>query len=236
MSRIELLLWVVLPYAAITVFVAGHIWRYRRDQFTWGTRSTQLLEGRHLRPAILMFHLGLLAVFGGHFVGLLIPKAWTEAAGVSEDMYHLASVGAGAFFGAVTIIGFVWLIARRESSPRVRATTSTVDRMTYVLLLVVMTLGMIATLGPNLIQGGYHYRETVSPWFRGVFMLSPDVNLITSAPLVYQLHAVAAFLLFALWPFSRLVHAWSIPVSYLTRSNILYRSRGMPAPPAHRPR
>lgn len=225
MDRIDVLLWLVLPYTAITVFVAGHIWRYRRDQFTWGTRSTQLLERNQLRPAILLFHLGLLAVLGGHFAGLLIPASVTEALGVSEHMYHVASVTAGTVFGAVTIVGFVWLIVRRESSPRVRATTSRVDRATYLLLLIVMSVGMIATLGPNLIDGGYDYRETVSPWFRGVFMLNPDTELVTSAPIVYRMHAIAAFLLFALWPFSRLVHVWSIPVSYLHRSNILYRSR-----------
>ena len=92
MSRVDLLLWIVLPYVAMAVFVGGHIWRYRRDQFNWGTRSTQLLEGRRLRPAILMFHVGLLAVFGGHFVGLLIPSSLTEALGVSEDLYHAVSV------------------------------------------------------------------------------------------------------------------------------------------------
>lgn len=225
MSRIDLLLWIVLPYASMTVFVAGHIWRYRRDQLTWGTRSTQILERRSLRPAILMFHLGLLAVMGGHFGGLLVPASLTEAVGVSEDQYHMVSVGAGTLFGAITIIGFVWLIARRESSPRVRATTSRVDRATYLPLLVVMSVGMIATLGPNLIDGGYDYRETVSPWFRGLFTLDPDVDLIAGAPVVYRLHAACAFLLFALWPFSRLVHVWSIPVAYLRRSHILYRSR-----------
>lgn len=232
MSRVEFLLWIVLPYAAITVFIGGHIWRYRHDRFTWGTRSTQLLENRQLRPAILLFHLGLLAVFGGHLVGILIPESWTEAVGVTEDIYHVASVAAGATFGAVTIIGFVWLIARREGTPRVRATTTMIDRATYVLLLVVMLLGQFATLGPNLIDGGYNYRESVSPWFRGLFSLNPDVGLITSAPLVYRVHAIAAFLLFALWPFSRLVHVWSIPVAYLTRSHILYRSRAPLAVPA----
>ncbi|HMM48125.1 MAG TPA: respiratory nitrate reductase subunit gamma [Miltoncostaeaceae bacterium] len=236
MSRLDFLLWIVLPYAAITVCIAGHIWRYRHDQFTWGTRSTQLLERHNLRPAILMFHLGLLAVFGGHVVGLLVPSSWTEAVGVSEDMYHAGSVAAGTLFGVITVVGFVWLIARRETTPRVRATTTGIDRLTYLLLLIVMSMGMIATLGPNLIGGGYDYRETVSPWFRGVFTLNPDVGLITSAPAVYQLHAICAFLLFALWPFSRLVHVWSIPVSYVGRSYILYRARTRPAPAVARRR
>ena len=50
-------------------------------------------------------------------------------------------------------------------------------------------------------------------------------TLMSGAPLIYQLHALAAFSLFALWPFSRLVHAWSVPLAYLRRSPILYRRR-----------
>ena len=34
-----------------------------------------------------------------------------------------------------------------------------------------------------------------------------------------------AFALFALWPFTRLVHVFSAPVGYLTRPYIVYRSR-----------
>ncbi len=225
MSRVDLLLWIVLPYVAMAVFVGGHIWRYRRDQFTWGTRSSQLMERRQLRPAILMFHLGLLAVFGGHVLGLLVPESFTTAIGVSEDFYHWLSVAAGVTAGAVTTIGFALLIIRREGIPRVRATTTTVDRITYALLGIVIVIGMIAAVGPNLIDGGYNYRETVSPWFRGLFALNPDVDLIAGAPVPYRIHAAAAWLLFALWPFSRLVHVWSIPIAYLTRSPILYRTR-----------
>ena len=56
-------------------------------------------------------------------------------------------------------------------------------------------------------------------------MLNPQPGLMSGAPLVYQLHSLAALLLFALSPFSRLVHAWSAPLAYLRRSPILYRRR-----------
>ena len=46
-----------------------------------------------------------------------------------------------------------------------------------------------------------------------------------SAPLGFQLHALVAFGLFALWPFTRLVHVFSAPVGYITRPYIVYRSR-----------
>lgn len=236
MSRSDLLLWIVLPYVSMAVFVVGHVWRYRHDQFGWTTRSTQLLESRRLRAGVLLFHLGLLAVLGGHVLGLLVPASLTERVGVSEHLYHVVSVSAGTASGAAMLIGFALLLARRTSDRRVRATTTRVDRLTYLLLGVMIVTGMYATVGENLLGGGYDYRETVAPWFRGLFTLDPDAALMSGAPLVYQLHAVTAWLLYALWPFSRLVHAWSVPVGYLTRSHILYRSRRAPAHGRARPR
>lgn len=225
MKPVDLMLWVALPYASITVFVVGHVWRYQRDQLTWTTRSTQLLERRLLRWGVLLFHLGLLAVLGGHVLGILIPESWTEAAGISENAYHVLSIAAGAGAGAAMLVGLLILVYRRAAVPRIAATTTRVDRLTYLLLLVVVTLGMIETLGWGLIGGGYNYRETIGPWFRGIFVFDPKVAAASSAPLIYQIHAVSAWFLYALWPFSRLVHAWSIPFAYLRRAHILYRSR-----------
>ena len=225
MSRVDLVLWVLLPYVAMTVFVVGHAWRYRHDQFGWTTRSTQLLESRRLRPAILLFHFGLLAVIGGHVMGLLVPASLTEALGLSKDGYHAVSVTAGTLAGLAMLAGFALLLLRRGADPRVRATTTNTDRLTYLLLGVMLVTGMYATVGENLLGGGYDYRATVAPWFRGLFTLDPDTSLISGAPLVYRIHVVAAWLLYAFWPFSRLVHAWSVPLGYLSRSNILYRSR-----------
>ena len=44
MSAGEILLWIILPYAAIATFVVGTWWRYRTDQFGWTSGSTQLLR------------------------------------------------------------------------------------------------------------------------------------------------------------------------------------------------
>lgn len=226
MSAGTLMLWVAVPYACIAIFVVGHVWRVRAGKLTWTTRSTQLLERRLLKIGSPLFHLGLLAVIGGHVLGILVPKAVTDTAGVSEEMYHVVSVGAGTSAGIAMTIGFAILLYRRLRIARVRRTTTTADRATYLLLGLVVATGMWATIGVNLLGGGYDYRETVGPWFRGLFMLNPQPELMSGAPLIYQLHALAAFSLFALWPFSRLVHAWSAPVAYLRRSPILYRTRG----------
>jgi respiratory nitrate reductase gamma subunit len=96
-----------------------------------------------------------------------------------------------------------------------------------VLLAFMVVTGMWNTVVENLINGGYNYRETVSPWFRGLFLLDPNASLMTrgAIPLSYQLHAIGGWLLIMVWPFSRLVHAWSVPVAYLRRKPIVYRSR-----------
>ncbi len=225
MSRLDVLLFLILPYAALTSFVLGHIWRYRRDQFTITSRSTQLLERRWLRPGSLLFHVGMLAVLAGHVGGILVPASLTERLGVSDDLYHQTAGAAGTAAGTAMAVGFVILLVRRMAVPEVRITTTRSDWIVEGLLAVVIALGMWATVAVNLLGAGYDYRATVSPWFRSLFTLDPDTVLIAGAPMVYRLHVIAAWLLLALWPYTRLVHAWSVPVGYLTRSPILYRSR-----------
>ncbi|MFN8108849.1 MAG: respiratory nitrate reductase subunit gamma [Thermoleophilia bacterium] len=225
MSRPDLLLWVALPYVAATVFVVGHIWRYRHDQVGWTARSTQLLERRRLRAAVLLFHVGFLMVLGGHVLGILVPASVTSALGLSEHHYHQVSVTAGTIAGVLMGAGLLLLAVRRGTHAAVRVTTTNVDRLVYLLLALMLITGMVATVGKNLLGGGYDYRATVAPWFRGLLTLHPDTAAISGAPLVYRLHTIVGWLLILLWPFSRLVHAWSVPLSYPVRSAILYRSR-----------
>jgi nitrate reductase gamma subunit len=221
----DILLWVVLPYVALALFVAGHVWRYRFDQFGWTSRSTQLLESRWLAWGSNLFHYGALAAIAGHVLGMIIPNWLTAAVGISEGTYHVVSAVAGSAAGLACVAGFVILAVRRAYFPRVRRTTSPMDVAVYVLLALVIGLGLGETLVVNAFGAGYDYRASVAIWFRGVFVLDPRADLMVSAPLVYQVHAASAWLLYALWPFSRLVHAWSLPVQYLGRPYILYRSR-----------
>lgn len=222
---LDLLLWAVLPYVTITVFAGGLAWRYRHDRFGWTTRSSQLHESRLLRVASPLFHFGLLFVLAGHVGGLLVPASVTRWLGVHDEQYHLVSLVAGGLAGAAAVLGLGALLYRRWRTPAVRAATGRDDRLTYPVLAAVLLLGMAATVITNGMGGGYDYRETVSPWVRGVLLLHPDPGLMHDVPLPYQLHALAAMALFALWPFSRLVHALSVPLQYLVRPYIVYRSR-----------
>ena len=222
--------WIVVPYLAVVLFLGGHIWRWRTDRLGWTTRSSQLLEQRWLRLGSPLFHVGILGVVGGHVLGILVPKRVTDAMGVSEHAYHVLSLAAGGFFGTLALAGLVILTLRRLLVRRVRRAGGANDLAVDLLLLVVVGLGMGETFGWNLGVGAYAYRETVSVWFRQLPTLHPDASLMSGAPWVYQAHVLASLALFALWPFSRLVHVWTAPVQYVVRrAHVLYRSPAEPA-------
>lgn len=226
MTLVHDLLWVIFPYVAAPTFFVGHWWRYRRDQFAWTSRSTQLLDRRILGWASPMFHYGALAAVGGHVLGLCIPPAVTSAIGIDEHAYRWIAGIAGGVAGLVTLVGFLGLIFRRGTSDRVRRTTTNMDLFTYLLLTVLICLGCWMTFSHTLFASHpYNYRPTIGAWWRSLFYLHPDVHAALGAPLVYKLHAIVAWGFWATFPFSRLVHAWSIPLQYLGRPYILYRRR-----------
>ena len=221
---VDTFLWVVFPYICLTVFVVGHFWRYHYDKFGWTTRSSQLYENRLLRLGSPLFHFGILFVFGGHVMGLGIPKPWTEFVGISERVYHFMAVSVGTVAGVCTVVGMAILIYRRRTVGPVFTATTRMDKTMYVFLATVIVLGLANTVLANLL-GNYDYREGVSVWFRGIFRFSLRPDLMAAAPISFKLHALTAFALFALWPFTRLVHVFSAPLGYLTRPYIVYRSR-----------
>ncbi|KQX66357.1 nitrate reductase [Angustibacter sp. Root456] len=223
-STVDTLLWVVFPYVCLAIFVLGHLWRYRYDKFGWTTRSSQLYEKRLLRLGSPLFHFGILFVLGGHVMGLGIPKSWTEAVGISEGLYHFMAVSIGTIAGFCTVVGMAILIYRRRTVGPVFSATTKMDKTMYVFLAAVILLGLANTVVAN-IFGHYDYREGVSIWFRGIFRFSLHPELMTEAPITFQLHGLVAFALFALWPFTRLVHVFSAPLGYFTRPYIVYRSR-----------
>ncbi|MFN0282612.1 MAG: respiratory nitrate reductase subunit gamma [Kineosporiaceae bacterium] len=220
-------LWVIVPYLCLATFVVGHVWRYRYDKFGWTTRSSQLYEDRLLRLGSPLFHFGMLGVVGGHVVGLLVPRSWTETLGIGDHLYHRVAVDGGLLAGLMALLGMIILIYRRRTVGPVFSATTPMDKVMYAFLGAAIALGMWNTVAGSVFSlgGEYNYREGVSVWYRSFLTFRPQPDLMAQAPLGFQLHALVAFSLFALWPFTRLVHVFSAPVGYLTRPYIVYRSR-----------
>ncbi|ARQ05919.1 respiratory nitrate reductase subunit gamma [Macrococcoides caseolyticum] len=217
------LLWVIFPYACIAIFIIGHIFRFKYDQFSWTAKSSEFVEKKSLMWGSILFHLGIIPVILGHVVGLGIPASWLRAIGVSDHLYHIGAVYIGSIFGIVTLIGMLLLTARRVTNENVRKLSSLSDILVNFLLLFIVFIGCYSTIVTNATLPDFDYRNTISEWFRGLLILRPEAGYMEGVPLSFKIHVITGFLITALWPFTRLVHVWSVPVNYVGRSHIIYR-------------
>jgi len=233
----SLLLWTALPYVCFAVLIVGLVWRYRYDKFGWTTRSSQMYESRLMRIASPLFHYGIIAVFFGHLLGLLVPERWTEALGLDEHTYHMLTLPLSLVAGAAALVGFVALVYRRRTSALVFQRTTNNDKAMYLFLGAAIVLGVAASWFASGIFGeGHNYRADVSVWLRSILIFQPQPEYMASAPMIFQIHAIAGFVMFAVWPFTRLVHALSAPLQYIARPYVVYRTRDQHSTGARAPR
>jgi len=222
---LDVILFGGLPYVVMVLLIGVSVMRYRKEPFTFSSLSSQFLESKRLFWGSVPFHLGIITLFFGHLIGFLIPRQvwlWNQ---VPLRLFVLETTAFAA--ALLAIIGLVGLVLRRISSPRLRATTSVGDIVTYVALLCSIITGLWVALG--LRWGSAWYGHTAVPYIRSVFMLQPEIQRVAELPLPARLHILAAWLLFGVFSFTRLVHALVAPVPYLWRPTQLViwnRNRG----------
>ena len=225
MDYLDTLLFGYYPYIAISVFFIGSLARYDRDQYTWRTGSSQFLRAKELRLGSNLFHIGILLLFVGHFVGLLTPPAVYHALGLSTSAKQILAVVAGGIFGSVCLRGIYILIRRRLTDARIRATSSRMDIFILLLIGVQLALGLL-TLPISI----YHYDGAnmllLGEWAqRIVTFRSGAADQLGEIGLIFKLHLFLGQTLFLVFPFSRLVHVWSVPLGYITRPYQIVRRR-----------
>ncbi len=225
MDYLNTLLFGYYPYVAISVFFIGSLARYDRDQYTWRTGSSQFLRAKELRLGSNLFHIGILLLFVGHFVGLLTPPAVYHALGLSTSAKQVLAVVAGGIFGGVCLKGIIILIRRRLTDPRILATSSRMDIFILLLIAVQLALGLL-TLPISL----YHYDGAnmllLAEWAqRIVTFRSGAADQLSEIGFIFKLHLFLGQTLFLVFPFSRLVHVWSVPLGYVTRPYQVVRRR-----------
>lgn len=207
----------IFPYVALAVFFAGSLVRFDREQYSWRSGSSQLLRKRQLVIGSVLFHVGILLLFAGHFIGLLTPHEVYEAFGISVPFKQLLAVTAGGIFGTICFAGLTILLHRRLFDPRIRGTSAPMDIFILCLLWVQLTLGLI-TIPFSLQHMDGAVMLVLSEWAqRIVTFRSGASELVTGVSLSYKAHIVMGLIMFMVFPFSRLVHIWSAPIWYLGR-------------------
>lgn len=214
------------PYIALSVFLVGSLIRFDRDQYTWRSGSSQLLRRKLLFVGSNFFHIGVLFILAGHFVGLLTPHEVYTALGLSVEAKQITAMVSGGAFGVLCFVGLTLLIYRRLSDPRIRATSSAMDIAILLLLYVQLTLGLSTIFvsahhldGSEMLKLA-EWAQRIVTFRGGAAAIIADVNP------VFKLHIVLGMTIFLLFPFSRLVHIWSAPFAYIGRPYQLVRRRG----------
>ena len=226
MSYLDTLLFGVYPYLAGTIFLIGSLIRFDRDQFTWKAHSSQMLSNKNMRLASNLFHVGIILLFFGHFFGMLTPPEILHALGVSAGAKQVLAVVAGSIFGLMCFAGLTMLVKRRLTDPRIRATSSKMDIFILLLLYVQLILGLF-TVPLSLMHLDGHNMLLLMQWARNVVTLDPMEAVAAIGPIgfLFKLHMVLGMTVFLVFPFSRLVHIWSAPVTYPARPYQVVRQR-----------
>jgi nitrate reductase gamma subunit len=225
MSKWNLLAFGVYPYVALAICLLGSWARFDLSQYTWKASSSQMLSSRGMRAASNLFHVGVLFVLAGHFVGLLTPASVYHHVISTENKQLLAMVS-GGFFGLLCLIGLIMLIHRRLTDARVRATSNTSDILILVVLLAQLVLGLLTIVASTGHMDG-SVMVMLAEWAQNTVLLRPVEAAAAIAPvsLVYKLHVFLGLTLFVLFPFTRLVHIVSAPVWYLGRRYQIVRQK-----------
>lgn len=217
----------VYPYLCLATFVLGSWIRFDHEQYTWKSDSSQLLSKSGLRMFSNFFHIGVIAIFFGHFVGLLTPHSVFLALGVSDMAHQGIAILAGGLFGTLALVGGLGLWLRRLFNKRVRAASRWMDINILGWILLTLVMGM-ATL-PFSISHAEHGDATVmlrlADWVQSVVTLQPNPELLRGVDTVYKMHIFLGMSVFLFFPFTRLVHIWSAPVGYLFRAYQIVRSK-----------
>ena len=224
MNYLNTVLFQIYPYLALAAFAIGCWARFDLDPYTWRSGSSQLLSGKWMRLGSNWFHVGVLAILGGHFVGLLTPHAVYEPF-ISASSKQVLAMVVGGFFGVICLIGMTVLLLRRLFNPRIRATGSGRDLLVLALLYAQLCLGLSSIyISAGHLDGGQMIK--LGEWAQHIATFRAGAaDFMLDAHWIFKAHVTLGLTLILIVPFTRLVHVWSIPLAYLRRPFQVVRRR-----------
>lgn len=220
----DFVLFVALPYVAVILAVLGGLHRYFSDRFSYSSFSSQFLENRSLFWGSVPWHYGIVLILSAHLLAALFPNLWALLIGAPVRLYVLEVTGLA--LALMTLLGLALLIGRRLQNARIRAVTSLPDWLLLVLLIGQVGLGFWVALFFR--WGSDWYLHTAVPWLASLIVFNPQIQFVAALPPLVKLHMVGGFLILAVFPFTRLVHVVTFPVTYLWRpfQVVIWNRRG----------
>ncbi|HJV65729.1 MAG TPA: respiratory nitrate reductase subunit gamma [Geomonas sp.] len=218
---IDSFIFTALPYIALALLLFVTPFRYLYHRLNWSAFSTELLERKLLYWGSNPWHYGIIPILLAHLVCFLFPGWMQRFLGNQETLLILESVGLG--LGLLALLGIFLLLLRRVNTPKLRRVNYAADWLILFLLLVQTGTGVF--IASFLRWGSQWYLHTAVPYFRSIWLFNPQIGFVSDLPPVFKLHALFAFLIFAVVPFTKLVHLLFLPLNFLKDPPIVYRWR-----------
>jgi nitrate reductase gamma subunit len=214
-NYINNLLFTYLPHIAFAVFWFGLITRIVYANRSIQARSTQLLADKRIRPGSNLFHVGIIAVFLGHFT-LFIPEKLYHLIMTTETK-RIIALSMGTTFGLVAIAGMALLVYRRFFVDKVKMTSSFHDYFILILLMAEAALGMISV--GTTAAGTVEKYAALGIWAQKVITFQPDAGaVIAYHSIIYKIHIFIGLVIIMIFPYTKLMHMLVMPLVYFFRS------------------
>jgi nitrate reductase gamma subunit len=209
----DTLLFIVFPYLAVFLAVFGSLVRYFINRFSYSSLSSELVEHRVLFWGAVPWHYGVIPILLIHVGGFATPGVMSLIHSDQNRLYAVELIG--KFLAISALAGIVILILRRLTQSRIRVLTSAMDWVVLALLFIQIFLGLWVSLFYR--WGAIWFLETVTVWVQSLATFHPQTLNLAPLPLIPKLHFLNATLLIAIFPFTRLVHLVTFPITYLWR-------------------
>ena len=225
LNWLQIFLFGVYPYVALTIAIIGTWVRFDLSQYSWKTGSTQMLRSKNMRLASNLFHVGIIVVLLGHLFGMLTPHFLYDRF-ISAGNKQILAVVVGGIAGVFCWFGLVMLLWRRFTDERISHTSTFSDKLVLVLLFIQLNLGLISIFTSVKHLDGYTMMN-LAGWAQDITVLRPwqAAARIEQTDLIYQLHMALGITLIAIFPFTRLIHIISAPIWYFGRRYQIVREK-----------
>ena len=112
----------------------------------------------------------------------------------------------------------ILLIRRRMLDARIKATSQASDLPILLILFVQLVIGLLTIPFSAQHMDGSSMLALAS-WAQHLVTFQGDAaSFVAGEAFIFKVHLVLGLTIFLIFPFTRLVHVWSVPIQYLTRS------------------
>ena len=217
---LDAVIFVTVPYAVFTLFIAMTVKRYIAEREIYEKRSGEYLEAAHAFWTSSPWHYGLVALMFGHLLAFIAPGLVLEWNHDPKALYTLELIGVG--LGVVTLTGLVNLILRGQRDPKAHDVVSPADALFVFLLIIVVSLSLYNAVNNR--WSSSWFAATVVPYLKSLCFVHPDVGGMLALPWTIKAQVLGGFAILTLLPFTRFIYILFCPSSYLWRRPQIHRA------------